>query len=80
MKWGDADLDIAYDDPININMRCIEMVTVRACRRCKVRININMRCIEIPIKAKQGKTFGKININMRCIEIRMRTAEKNGRP
>ena len=35
--------------PININMRCIEIMISSAIKRLQRMININMRCIEIEL-------------------------------
>ena len=55
--------------PININMRCIEMMkaTLKALKEFK--ININMRCIEMAGDNLWQIVARRININMRCIEI-----------
>ena len=54
---------------ININMRCIEIVTTPFICFHFAKININMRCIEMMMIFEQLYKRGKININMRCIEM-----------
>ena len=41
--------------PININMRCIEIIAFYTLYRCHRAININMRCIEIRLGKKEKK-------------------------
>ena len=40
-------IDVGWDNPININMRCIEMLGKYYFDSRLYSININMRCIEI---------------------------------
>ena len=55
--------------PININMRCIEIVGDVWHDDHADGININMRCIEIVGLSQLPDVQAVININMRCIEI-----------
>ena len=62
-------LQVLQAEPLNSNIRCIEIFVRELKKTYKALLNSNIRCIEIVLVYARDMSVGLLNSNIRCIEI-----------